>query len=113
MNRTKLALQLFASCLVYSAVVMVIDFVIIFLVQRELSSVAYVLSFVLIAEGGLSLVVGGAAASFSTTFGKMAEVVFHAKPWDAKQLRAAEKSARVWIVAGVILLLFGLLVSAL
>ncbi len=98
------------SCLVYSAIVAIIDFVIILLVTRE--SVVYVLSFTMIAEGGIALVIGGATASFSPTFGKLAEVIFHSKPRDAKQLKADEKSARAWIVTGIILLLFGLLVSA-
>ncbi len=113
MVNVKSVLQLLVSCLVYSAIVAIIDFVIILLVTRELGSVVYVLSFTMIAEGGIALVIGGATASFSPTFGKMAEVIFHSKPKDAKQLKADEKSARVWIVTGIIILLFGLLASAL
>ena len=113
MTLARSVLELVASCLVYSIIIILVDFGIVFVLQRELSQVAYALSLVVLVEGGLALLVGGAAASFSPTFGKIGATVFRSEPWDAKRLREAERTARVWIATGLILLLLGLLVSAL
>jgi hypothetical protein len=112
MRRVKAALILLASCMVYSAIVALIDIVVIYLFVQELRQSLYLLSFVLLIEGGISLVVGGGMASFSTAFGKISETILHSEPWDAKRLREAESNARVWIATGLLLFLFGLLVSA-
>ena len=112
MGRARTVLELFAACLVYSLIVIIIDCVIVLVFQRDLGSITYLVSFVMIIEGGLSLAVGGAIASFSTPIGKISETILHSKPWDAKRLREAEKTARTWIVTGLFLFLFGLAVSA-
>lgn len=111
--RIKPVLELVASCLVYSLIVMLIDLVAIFFFLRELNQVASSLSFVMLVEGGLGLTVGGAVALYSPTVSKIGEVIYHFKPWSAKRQKAAEKHANVWIVTGVILVFEALLVSAL
>lgn len=113
MGTAKSALQLFISCLVYAIIISAVDFVIIFVFQRDLGQVKWTLSIITFAEGGLALVTGGATASFSSTFGKIGEMIFHAEPWDIKRLREVERTARVWITTGYILFLLGLLLSAL
>jgi hypothetical protein len=92
---------------------MLIDFVAILVFWRELSQVASTLSIVLLGEGGLGLVLGGAMASYSPIVSKLGEVFFRSKPWDAKHQRDAEKQARTWIATGSILVFAALLVSAL
>ena len=89
------------------------SFVSVLLFRRELNQIASSLSFVMLVEGGLGLTVGGAVASFSPTVSKIEESIFHSKPWDAKRQREAEKQARTWIVTGIVLVLAGLLISAL
>jgi hypothetical protein len=113
MTIAKSALELFAGCLVYSLIVVLIDFVFILFFRRELNQIASSLSFVMLVEGGLGLTVGGAVASFSPTVSKIEESIFHSKPWDAKRQREAEKQARTWILTGIVLVLAGLLISAL
>ena len=113
MTLARSLLELVASCLAYSIIIILVDFGVVFVFQRELSQVVYTMSFVALAEGGLALVVGGVVASFSPAIGKIGGTVFRSEPWDAKRLREAERTARVWIVTGLFLFLLGLLVSAL
>jgi hypothetical protein len=109
----RVALELIATCLLYSIIVILVDFVLILVFQRDLSQIVYILSFVSFAEGGGSLTIGGVIASFSSNLGKISETIFRSKPWDAKRLKEAERTARVWIITGLILFLFGLMISAL
>ena len=109
----KFALELIATCLVYSLIVMFMNFIAILLFTQKLSQIVLYLSLALLVEGGLGLTVGGAVASFSPTVSKIEESIFHSKPWDAKRQREAEKQARTWIVTGIVLVLVGLLISAL
>ena len=113
MGVARVALELIATCLLYSIIVIFVDFVLILVFQRDLSQIVYILSFVSFAEGGGSLTIGGIIASFSSNLGKISETIFRSKPWDAKRLKEAERTARVWIITGLILFLFGLLISAL
>jgi hypothetical protein len=112
MTLIKSALELLASCLVYAFVVMLVDFVVILVFWRELSQVASTLSIVMLVEGALGLTLGGAMASYSPIAGKLGEVFFRSKPWDAKHQRETEKQARTWIVTGGILVFAALLLSA-
>lgn len=107
----KTVLELLARCLLYSLIVIVIDFVIIFALQRELNQIADSLSFVMLLEGGIGLTVGGASASYSPLGAKISEVLFHSKPWNAERLKEAESQARAWIVTGIILVFAALLLS--
>jgi hypothetical protein len=109
----KSALELFASCLIYSLVVALIDSVLILLFRQTLDQIASSLSFVMLVEGGVGLTVGGIVAFFSPLVGKMEEVIFHSKPWSADRQKESEKQARMWIVTGSILVIAALLVSAL
>jgi hypothetical protein len=113
MTLIRSALELLASCLIYSLIVMLIDFVFILVFWRDLSQIASTLSLVMLVEGGLGLTLGGAVASYSPIASKLGEVFFRSKPWDAKRQREAEKQARTWIATGGILVFAAFLVSAL
>ena len=112
MSTKKTVLELLARCLLYSLIVILIDFVLIFALQRELNQLTASLSLVLLLEGGIGLTVGGATTVYSPLGAKIREVFFHSKPWNAKRLKEAEKQARTWIITGIILVFAALLLSA-
>lgn len=112
MTTRKSVLELLARSLLYSLIVILIDFVLIFSLQGGLYQISDSLSFIMLFEGGIGLTVGGAVASYSPLSAKISEVFFHSKPWNAKRQKEAEKQARAWIVTGIILVLAALLVSA-
>jgi hypothetical protein len=111
--KVKSALELFASCLFYSLIAILIDIVLVLLLRQELNQVVSSLSFIILIEGALGLIVGGAVAFFSPLRSKMDEVIFHSKPWNATSQKEAEKQARTWILTGAILVFAALLASAL
>jgi hypothetical protein len=113
MTTLKSVLELFVSCLIYSSIVILIDFVLILLFRGELDQITSPLSFVMLLEGGIGLTIGGMLAFYSPLGAKMSEVLFHSKPWNATRQKEVEKQAMVWIVAGSILVLAALLTSAL
>jgi len=108
----KTVLELLAKSLLYSLIVILIDFVLIFFLQGGLNQITDSLSFVMLLEGGIGLTVGGAVASYSPLSAKISEVFFHSKPWNAKRQKEAEKQARAWIATGIILVFAALLLSA-
>jgi hypothetical protein len=110
MPSVKPALKLVAACLIYSLIIALATLVVILVFTQELERVLHFLSYALLLEGGLTLVTGGVVASFSSTIGRIGESVLHAKPWDAKRQKDAERQARFWIMTGVFLFLFGLFV---
>jgi hypothetical protein len=106
----KSAQELLAKSLVYSLIVVVIDFVVIlFLASDQLT---YVLSFVVLLEGGICLIAGGASVFYSPSAAKISEVLFHSKPWDAKRQKQIEQQLQVFIVTGAFLVGEALLLSA-
>ena len=105
-------LRLIARYLLYSFVVIIIDFVLIVLFAGGLNQITYSLSFVMLLEGGISLVVGGAAVSFSSITAKVSEAVFRSKSWTAKRQKEVEGQAKAWIATGIILVSAALLISA-
>lgn len=113
MANVKVILKSFASCLVYSLVVTLVDFVLILFFTQELIKIVYSLSFVMLIEGGVGLTIGGTLVLYSPLSGKVSEVIFRSKPWDAKRQKEAETQAKMWIATGGILLCLALLVSAL
>jgi hypothetical protein len=112
MTKLKPTLELFASCLIYSSIIILIDFVLILFFRQELAQIVYSLSFVVLIEGGVGLTVGGAIVLYSPLSAKMGEVILHSKPWDAKRQREAEAQAKTWIATGSILVSVALLISA-
>ena len=106
----KPALKLVAACLVYSLIIALATLIVILVFTRELERVLLFLSYALLLEGGLTLTTGGVVASFSSTIGRIGESFLHAKPWDAKRQKEAERQARLWIVTGILLFLVGLFV---
>jgi len=109
----KTVLELLAKCLIYSLIVISIDFILIFALQGGLNQITDSLSFVLLFEGGMGLAVGGAAAFYSPLGAKMSEVFFKSKPWNAKRQKEVEKQARSWIITGIFLVFAALFLSAL
>ena len=112
MKRGKTILELFAASLLYSSIVILIDFLIIFFFAGGLEQVTTFLSFVILLEGGIALTVGGGVAVYSPLGAKISEVIFRSKPWNAKRMKEAEKQARIWITTGVFLVFSALLLSA-
>ena len=106
-------LELLAKTLIYSLIVILIDFIIILFFTEELNQIIDTLSFVLLFEGGIGLTLGGATASYSPIGAKISEVFFHTKPWNAKSQKEVEKQARILIVTGIFLVVSALLLSAL
>jgi hypothetical protein len=113
MTAAKSALKLFATCLAYSSIVILIDSVLVLFFSRESNQIVSSLSFIMLVEGGLGLTIGGAIALYSPIVNKMGEVLFRSKPWSATSQKEAEKQAKTWIATGTILVLLALLISAL
>jgi len=108
----KSALELLASCLIYSFIVILIDFVLVFFFIGQLTQITSPLSMVMLIEGGLGLIIGGAVALYSPIVSKVQEVFFHSEPWTAARQKQAEKQALAWIATGSILVLVAFLISA-
>ena len=104
---------LLAKTLVYSLIVITIDFIVLFFLMEGLNQIVDSLSFVLLLEGGIGLTLGGAIASYTPMSAKISEVFFHTKPWNAKRQKEAEKQAIILIVVGTFLVFSALLLSAL
>jgi len=113
LTQIKSVLQLLASCLVYSLVVLAVTLVVVFIFTRDFAQTLLYLTYGLLIEAGSALMAGGAVANFSPAIGKIGESVVHSRPWDAKRIKESEKQGRTWIVTGAFILLFGLLVSSL
>ena len=113
MSDLKTAVEFIARCLIYSLIVISVDFVLIFLFEGGPNQIISSLSFVALLEGGICLTVGGAAASYSPIATKISETIFHSKPWNAARRKEVEAQAKAWIVTGVLLIFIALLLSAL
>ena len=112
MDRLNNALKLFASCLIYSLIITLIDFVIVFLFTKDFNQLLSSVSLILLLEGGLGLIMGGGAVMYSPVASKLGEILFKSEPWNAKRQKEVEKQAQLLIFSGFFLLLMGLLVSA-
>jgi len=113
MKRGKMILELFVASLLYSLIVILIDFVIIFFFLGDINQITSPLSLIVLFEGGIALTVGGGVAFYSPLGAKISEVFFRSKPWNAKRLKEAERQARIWITTGAVLVFLALLLSAL
>jgi preprotein translocase subunit SecE len=112
MERLKSALRLLASCLIYSLIITSLDFLIVYFFTQGLSQLLSTVSFILLLEGGLGLIMGGGAVMYSPVASKVGEILFKSEPWNAKRQKEVEKQAQVLIFVGIFLLAIGLLVSA-
>ena len=108
----KNALRLFARFLLYSLIVISIDFVLIVSLTGGMNQIIYTLSFIMLLEGGMGLIVGGATALYSPSVAKISEVLFHSKPWNSKRQKEIETHMEVFIITGIILIFEALLLSA-
>jgi hypothetical protein len=112
LNIKRSLLELIISGLTYSSIIVIIDFLIILLLTQEQNQIVSYLSLVMLAEGGLGLIAGGAVASFRGLSNKFGEIILNSEPWDFKKQKKAEKQAQILIVTGCIIAFFGLLTSA-
>ena len=104
--------ELILSCVVYSIVVLGIDFLLVLFFKHDLSQITVVVSLILLLEGGLGLTFGGAVAMYSPIVSKVGEILFRSEPWNQERRKTSEKQGQVLIVVGLLLLLFGLVISA-
>ncbi|MCW4008166.1 MAG: hypothetical protein NWF09_05710 [Candidatus Bathyarchaeota archaeon] len=105
-------LALLARSVLYSLIVILIDFVLLFAIQGSLNQIAFTLSLLVLLEGGIGLTVGGAVAFYSPVGAKISEILLHSKPWTAQRQKEAEKQARTWIATGMILVFASFVISA-
>ena len=104
--------ELLISGLIYSLIITFLDFLIILFFIKEQNQLLPTLSLVMLAEGGLGLLAGGAVASFRGLTHKMGEILFNSEAWDFKKQKKAEKQAQIFIVTGFLIIIFALLISA-
>lgn len=109
----KRVFEFVARCLAYSSILIAIDLVIIVAITQTIDHLTSSLSFLMLFEGGICLIAGGAAAFYSPAGAKIAEVFFKSKPWNAARQKGVEKQAEVWIIVGTLLILVAFLISAL
>ena len=55
---------------------------------------------------------GGGVALYSPSVGKINEVLFQSKPWNAKRQKEIEKQMAAFILTGIALIIEALLLSA-
>ena len=104
-------LDLFALCLVYSLVILLIDIVVLLVFYQDLSQVFSFLSLIVLAEGGVGLAAGGFVGLNSPIIRRIEENFFHIKPRNSENKREFEKHAKAMIVTGIILVIMALLFS--
>lgn len=108
----KTSLEYLIRSLFYSFIVFFIDAILIIIINLGMNQIGETLSFLLLVEGGICLVVGGAVALYSPSVGKINEILFHSKPWNAKRQKEIEKHMGVIIITGTFLIIEALLLSA-
>lgn len=108
----KTVLEFCTKLFLYSTIIILIDFVLILAFTRVTNDIVKILSFVMLVEGGIVLIVGGVTASYSSLYAKLSEVVFHTEPWNAKRQKETEINARAWIILGIFLVIEALVLSA-
>ena len=103
----------FAKSLIYSLIIIFLDIVLFFFFSGGIDSqFNSSLSFILLLEGGMGLITGGAMALYSPSLSKMSEVIFHHKPWSYKRQKQIEKQVEPLLITGLILIIEALLISA-
>ena len=108
----KTVMQSLVRSSIYSLIIILIDAILIVFLMGRTNQSIYNLSFLMLIEGGMGLIIGGAVALYSPSVAKINEVLFHSKPWNAKSQREIEKQMEVLIVTWIFLLIEALLLSA-
>ena len=110
-NCKKISNSLIKS-LIYSLIIAIFDIIIIFLINWNSTQITYSLSLILLIEGGIFLIIGGAVSLYTPSVEKLNEVIFHSKPWNAKRQKEIEKQMAIIILTGVVLIIEALILSA-
>ena len=105
----KTVLESLVRSSVYSLIIICIDAILIIVFFGGTNQITYNLSFLMLIEGGMGLIVGGVVALYSPSVAKINEVLFHSEPWNAKRQKEIEKQMEVLIVTGSLLLIEALL----
>ena len=100
------------SSVVYSLVVLGVDFLLVLFFTQEPSQITATISLILVLEGGLGLTFGGMVAMYSPVVSKVGEVFFRSEPWNQERRKTSERQGQVLILVGLFLLLIGLVISA-
>jgi len=90
---------------------MLIDTGVLLVIYQELTEVVSYLSLVMLAEGGLGLIVGGFIGMNSPIISRIEEDFFHIKPQKPKDRKELEKQAKTLVITGIILTIISLLLS--
>lgn len=111
MIKWKIILNSLIRSLIYSIIIAIFDAIIIFFINWNLTEIVYPLSFILLVEGGVFLIIGGAVSLYTPSVAKINEVMFHSKPWNAKRQKEIEKQMAIFILTGVVLIIEALILS--
>ena len=103
----------FVKFFIYSIIIILIDTIMILLFSWGVDTFTYTLSFIILIEGGLGLILGGVSAFYSPSTSKVSEVLFRSKPWNFTRQKEVEKQMGAVIMTSIILIIEALFVSAL
>ena len=113
MIHLKTIMALLAKFFFYSMIIILIDTVTILLFSWGVDTFTYTLSFFILIEGGLGLILGGVSAFYSPSTSKVSEALFRSKPWNFTRQKEIEKQMGAVITTSIILIIESLFVSAL
>jgi len=112
MIKLKNVLKMLTRFFVYSIIIFFIDLIFIIFLTEQTNQIIYNLSFLMLLEGGIGLVVGGIIVSYSPSVAKMSEVFFKSEPWNFTRQKQIEKNMIVLILTGFFLIIESILLSA-
>ena len=108
----KIILNSLFKSLIYSFIIAIVNIILIIVMNSNLPQIIYTLSIILLIEGGIFLILGGAVSLYTPSIEKINEVMFHSKPWNAKRQKEIEKQMAIIILTGVLLIIEALILSA-
>jgi len=111
LSTAKSLLDSLAVGIVYSIIIVLVDFILLLIIFQELTQVMSYLSLIVLAEGGLGLIVGGFIGMNSPIIRRLEEDIFHVKAQKLKDRKELEKQAGTLILTGIILIIVALLLS--
>ena len=112
MKRLREILDITATSIIYSLIVILINLVVIFILTQDIIQSLYWLSLITLIEGALGLIAGGGSVLYSPIFNKAFEKLFNSEPWDFKRQKRTEQQALKWIISSIFLIIEALIISA-